>query len=193
MIDDQLLVSDAQANPQAFAALYDRYVDRIYTYVYRQMKDEALTQDVVSTTFEKALRNIGKFEWQGKSVVAWLYRIARNEVAQYYRRQRFITPWKQWHENRATTETRITETAVATHERKTQLHQAINRLSKKDRDILTLRFFDELNSDEIAQILGCSVDNVYVRLHRALKRLRQHLGTIDLEADSEATREVNYA
>ena len=173
-VSDERLVEHAQRDPQAFAALYDRYIERIYAYIYRQTQDETLTQDITATTFEKALRNIHKFRWQGVSFCAWLYRIARNETVQHYRRRRFLAPFSGEEAlNGQATDHRATEITVQTDEQWHYLRMTVNQLSDKDREIVTLRFFEELSNKEIADILGCSVDNVYLRLHRALKRLRK--------------------
>lgn len=65
--DDEAPVALAQTDPEAFAALYDRYGDRIYAYAYRHVQDAVPAQDVTAVTFEKALRHIRKYRWQGKS------------------------------------------------------------------------------------------------------------------------------
>ncbi|MBE2200160.1 MAG: RNA polymerase sigma factor [Anaerolinea sp.] len=172
LIDDQHLIAQARDNPQAFAALYDRHVDRIYGYAYRLLQDDALAQDTTAVTFEKALRHLQHYEWQGKSFAAWLYRIAHNEAMSQHRKRKWLAPWPHW---QGRTENRSTETAVLTAERHHQLHHALAQLSLTDRSVLTLRFFEELPTDDIAAILNCSKDTVYLRLHRALKRLQQHL------------------
>ena len=174
--NDQILVERAQKEPQAFAALYDRYVGRIYAYAYRQTNDEALARDVTSATFEKALRHLRGYRWQGVSFCAWLYRIARNEIIQHHRRRRWLAPLLgQRADIGHVNGERMPETAVQASERRQELQAALARLSAQDREIVTLRFFEELSSEEVAEILDCSTDNVYVRLHRALKRLRQQL------------------
>jgi RNA polymerase sigma factor (sigma-70 family) len=113
------------------------------------------------------------------SFSAWLYRIAHNELMSYYRRQKFLSPLK-W---LGQTEGRGTETAVAQREQYSQLRQALHQLSAKDRDIIYLRYFEELASEEVAAILGCSTQNVYLRLHRALKRLQQQLEKTECQVD----------
>ncbi len=189
MLDnDQQLVEQARQDPAAFGALYDRYVDRIFVYTARLMQDEAAAQDVTAVTFEKALRHIRQQGWQGDHFVAWLYRIARNEAISRLRRQKWLSPsqffGKQWF---GSTELRSTETAVQTRQTHQTIHQALARLRPKDRDIIVLRYLEELSSEDVADILACSPDNVYVRLHRALARLRA-----ELEAEMPApTREVN--
>jgi RNA polymerase sigma-70 factor, ECF subfamily len=181
-LDEQTLVEQAQSDPRAFAALYDRYIGRIYTYAYRQTADETLAQDVTSATFEKALRHIRRYRWQGTGFCAWLYRIARNEIAQHHRRQRFLRPLFEWW----ATERRATETAVQTRERHHQLHTALAELSARDREIVSLRYFEALSSEEVAEVLGCSTQVVYVRLHRALQRLRQHLDRVEMAGEVKA-------
>jgi RNA polymerase sigma-70 factor (ECF subfamily) len=184
MLDnDRQLVEQARQDPAAFGALYDRYVDRIFVYTARLMQDDAAAQDVTAVTFEKALRHIRRYEWQNKSFAAWLYRIARNEAISRLRRQKWLSP-RQWF---GSTELRVTETAVQTRQTNQAIHQALARLRPKDRDIIVLRYLDELSSEDVAEILACSTDIVYVRLHRALTRLR-----VELEGDLPApSREVN--
>jgi RNA polymerase sigma-70 factor (ECF subfamily) len=178
-INERKLVEQAQKEPQAFAVLYDRYVARIFKYVQRQVQDEMVAQDVTAVTFEKALRHIRRYEVQDGSFSAWLYRIAHNELMSYYRRQKFLSPLKWFGQ----TEGRGTETAVAQREQYSQLRQALHQLSAKDRDIIYLRYFEELASEEVAEILECSTQNVYLRLHRALKRLQQQLEKTECQVD----------
>jgi len=169
-VDEKALVEQAKRDPQAFGALYDRYVERIYAFAYRRTQDEAAAEDMTSVTFEKALRHIRSYRWQGVSFGAWLYRIARNEVVQHHRRRRFTLPLLQWH----VSETNV-EASVQTSEQRDAVQAAFARLSEGDQEVLTLRFFEELSSAEVAEVLGCSVQNVYLRLHRALGRLRKQL------------------
>ncbi len=184
MLDnDKTLIEQAKTDPVAFGKLYDLYVDRIFRYAYRQTQADALAQDVTAVTFEKALRHIQRYEWQGKSVLAWLYRIARNEAISQQRKRKWLTPWR----GVGQTEPRYTETAVLYNQRRQQIHSALARLSAKDREIIQLRYFEELRSEEVAEVLNCSTDNVYVRLHRALKRLQAELETMGFAG------EVNYA
>lgn len=167
---EQFLVEQAKHDRQAFARLYDRYVDAIYAYVYQQTRDVQLAEDVTAETFEKALRHIGRFRWRGISFGAWLYRIAGNLLASHYRRQRFWAPWVQEvHSNAADGPEDCTEAG----ERATLLWAAYTSLSERDRRIIGLRILSDLPTAQVAEILGCSPQNVYLRLHRALSRLRE--------------------
>jgi RNA polymerase sigma-70 factor (ECF subfamily) len=171
--DERQLVEAAQHNPQAFGTLYDRYIDRIYAFAYRRTGgDEALAGDITSATFEQALRHIQRYRWQGFSFGAWLYKIARNELAQHYRRSR---PLSFLGLGRAEQDEIDIEAEVDSALQRDTIHLALKKLSDGDREIITLRFFEGLSSPEVSEVLGCSVDNVYLRLHRALGRMRKHL------------------
>jgi RNA polymerase sigma-70 factor (ECF subfamily) len=178
MENEAQLVQRAKHDSQAFAALYDRYVERIYAYAQRETGDTAVSQDIVSATFEKALKNLPGYEWRGVSFGAWLYKIARSEIAQHYRKQnrylplagRFLSPLR-------------VEAAVHQSEQRDEVQAALTRLPKRDQEILRLSYFEELSHEEIGQVLNCSTRNVAVRLHRALKRLRKQM--------AEQAREVS--
>ena len=176
--NDRLLVEQAREHPEAFGRLYDRYVDRIYRYAVRLVQDDAVAQDVTAVTFEKALRHLDRF--RDGSFLAWLYTIARNEAMSAHRRQKWLAPL---HALTGGSDRRGTETAVARHERRHQLYQALARLSAKDRDLIVLRFFEGLDSGEVADIVGCTPGALYVRLHRALDRLRQQLTLLDAQLE----------
>jgi RNA polymerase sigma-70 factor (ECF subfamily) len=180
-------VERAKHDPAAFGVLYDRYVDRIYSYVYRETHDVAQAQDITAITFEKALRHIRRFRWKEVGFAPWLYRIARNEIIQQYRRDSRLRPLEPDSDNNVpgrgmdaqSREARLIESAVLSRERDQSLRDALARLAASDREVLMLRFLEQLPTEEIAQILDCSRDNVYVRLHRALGRLRDQLAAVE--------------
>lgn len=175
--DEKTLINQARSNPQAFGLLYERYIDRIYAFLYRRTGDRNLTEDLTAATFEAALINLNKFRWQENGFAAWLYRIARNNLIQHYRRQRFLAPLKPFsnHQKDKTTDF----TLIDQIEQHDTLHTAFSQLHSRDQEVLALRFFEDLSTAEVAAVLGCSKDNVYLRLHRALKRLRKLLEELD--------------
>jgi RNA polymerase sigma-70 factor, ECF subfamily len=169
--EDKILIEQAKRDSAAFGRLYTQFVDRIFRYVYRLTQDEAAAEDLTAVTFEKALRHIQRYEWQGKSILAWLYRIARNETFNYQRKIKWLRAEQLNEQNRS----RQTETAVLDHQQFQEIHLALTCLSTKDREIIHLRFFEALSSEDVAEVLNCSKNNVYLRLHRALKRLQTEL------------------
>src|ERR671922_431530 len=73
---------------EAFAELYDEYVDRVYRYLLYRVRDASDAEDLTSEVFTRAFANIKRYRWQGKSFLAWLYTIARNAVTDRRRRDR---------------------------------------------------------------------------------------------------------
>ncbi len=183
--DESVLVERARTDPDAFGTLYDRYMERIYSYAARQTGDVAAAQDITAATFEKALRHIRRFQWRNIGFAPWLYRIASNEIAQHYRNRRFTVAWGERDEAEPVgvmpggNGARPPEARVLAMEQSGMLARALRGLSAADRDVLTLRFLEGLSTDDVAAVLGCSRDNVYVRLHRALARLRQQLERLE--------------
>ncbi len=75
---EQVIVQEAKKDLSAFKILYKEYFPRIYAYVLHMVGNVEITQDIVSQTFENAIKNIDKYEYKGYSFGAWLYAIARN-------------------------------------------------------------------------------------------------------------------
>lgn len=168
--EDEQLILQAKQDPLAFGALYDKYSYRIYRYIYRQVKDERVANDITSITFEKAMRGLPGYKWQNKSFCAWLYRIARNEIIRDSYKKHLLAPFRVFQE--PSTEKRGVEHRLQKYEQYEEIAQALAQLSTKDRELIALRFFEELTAEEVSEVLQISITNVYVRLHRALKRLK---------------------
>ena len=80
-----LEVQAAQQNPAYFRPLYDRYFNQIFRFIFKRTGDENIANDICSQVFLKAIQKIGTYEYKGVPFSAWLYRVASNEVAQYFR------------------------------------------------------------------------------------------------------------
>ncbi len=169
------LLTRAQTSADGFGELFDVYYDRIYAYAYRRVGSIAAAEDIAACVFENALRGVRRVRWQGKPVAAWLYRIASRRVADYYRDGDAMRHAASADERLAAPES--TFERVAEH---AAVWTAMAKLNPREQEIIRLSFFDELSAPEIAALWDCTTNSVYVRLHRALKRLRAVL-----EADDE--------
>lgn len=181
--EERLLVERAKANPAEFDHLYILYVDRIYAYLWQRVRHKGIAEDITAVTFEKALRNIKKFEWRGITFVAWLYRIAHNELVNYHRKQKFLTPLsaiEQWWKSDVSVEVEVQKQSQAD-----QLRKALRSLSEKDQELVMLKFYDGLSSREVGEILGYTENNVNVRVYRALKRLKQEMAQLESTVGAE--------
>lgn len=176
--EERELVERAKFDPVAFEELYTRYYGRIFAFAYRRLRTRELAEDVTADVFMKALDALPRFKWQGVSVSAWLYRIANNRITDHFRRKGLsgkgslpIDEVKTLVDERPLPEDRILAAL-----RRAEVEEAIGKLSDQDQLVITLIFYEELSSSEVAEVMGISTNLVYVRLHRALKRMRRVLG-----------------
>ncbi len=166
--DDRPLIEAAQADPARFVDLYDRYVDRVYAFVSRRTHDRAAAEDVTSEVFQQALAHLGRFEWRGVPFVAWLLRIASNELVDRWRRD-----GRESHDLPADVpDARELEEL----ERRIILFQLVDRLPDGQRQVIHMRFVEERSIREIAAALGRSEGAVKQLQLRALENLRKGMG-----------------
>ena len=175
--EERELVERAKGDPEAFEELYGRYYGRIFAFAYRRLRSRELAEDVTADVFMKALDALPRFTWQGVSVSAWFYRIANNRITDHFRRKGQsgkgmvgIDEVKTLVDERPLPEDRILAAL-----RRAEVEEAIGLLSEQDQLVITLIFYEELSSSEVAGVMGISTNLVYVRLHRALKRMRRVL------------------
>ncbi|MCB0034768.1 MAG: sigma-70 family RNA polymerase sigma factor [Anaerolineales bacterium] len=179
MQDEEQLVRNAQQDLTQFAILYDRYAERIYAYAQREVRDKATAQDIVSATFEKALKGLPRYRWRGTSFGAWLYKIARNEMRMHYRKGKWILPLI----GRFFSPHNV-EQSVQRQEQLDEITIALSKLSARDQELLRLHFYESLSHAEIGEILDKSPRTIAVAVHRALRRLRTQV--------AKQTQEVVY-
>ena len=170
--DDWLAVA-ARTDPDAFASLYQTYVERVYRYVVVRGSSEHDAEDLTALTFERALRGIGGYHPGGVGVLPWLLRIARNASIDAHRRRvaRASIPLEQWPlvvDHSPTPE----QAAIAAEQRREVLGQ-LAALPQAQRDAIALRYAAGLSCREIAAVLGKSEAATKKTLSRALEALRE--------------------
>jgi RNA polymerase sigma-70 factor (ECF subfamily) len=166
--DERLLIAAAQADPARFVEIYERYVDRIYSFVSRRTENRAAAEDITSHVFEQALGAIGRFEWRGLPVSVWLFRIASNALADHWREH-----------SRAVQEARGVPDPLELEdlERRIALYQQVERLPDLQRRVIQLRFVEEKSIREVAAALARSEGAVKQLQLRALENLRKSMGS----------------
>ena len=168
-------VHAAQHDRAAFAALYRRYVERVYGYCFYLLGDHHDAEDATERTFLAALGAIDRFRDDGATFRAWLFRIAHNELANSLRqrRRRRTTPLEDGPEPMDDADP---ARLVGVAEDARRLRSAVSRLSDDRRQVVVLRFVDGLSAREIGVVLGRSEGAVRVLQHRALRDLAGILG-----------------
>jgi len=169
-----LLVQKAKGDSGAFGQLYDIYYRRILNYCQHRLFNVDVAEDVASQVFLAVAGQIKAFRGDTeKAFACWIYKIASNKANDYLR--------KMARRNRILLEAANTLAKdFAVDSPKDDLnwpgfYQAIAKLKPKEQTIITLRFFENLSYDQISEIIGVKPSTIGVKVHRALKKLRNHL------------------
>jgi RNA polymerase sigma-70 factor, ECF subfamily len=166
----------------ALSALLARYQNRLYRYLLRMVRQPAEAEDLFQQTWLRVAEKIQSYD-QRRNFEAWLFTLARNLAIDHLRRLRPESLDEPIGDSRngETAVTRLVsqETPafdrVLARERGNRLADAMEMLPMIQREVLTLRFEEEMKLEEIAEILGVPLSTVKTRLRRALDRLREGL------------------
>jgi RNA polymerase sigma factor (sigma-70 family) len=173
---EKALVERARTDPEAFGELYDLNYTPIFNYLLRRTASLADAQDLTSEVFMKAFQNIGKFKWCGIPFSAWLYRIASNEIANKYRKNKHEQTYNIDSTENVKGNPGINLLQVQDETKKYEsyfiIHDSMSRLPKKYREVISLRFFADKEIREIAQILDKPESSVKTLLYRGLEKLK---------------------
>ena len=170
--DEIALNLAAQGDQEAFGVLYERYVSRIYSYIYYRTGNQHDAEDLTARVFFRALRHVENYKDRGLPLSAWLYRIAHNLVANWHR------------DNSRRKEIPLDEIILVRHggdlpemvlienEEKENLLSVIHRLPADRQQLILLKFVEHLSNAEIGQVMGRSEGAVKSLYHRTLLTLR---------------------
>ena len=172
--EEWLEVQAAQRDPAMFRPLYDRYYESIYLYIFRRTAEEALAADLCSQVFLKAMQQIDRYEFKGVPFSAWLYRIASNEIAQHYRKQKKKRVVTLEDAPVAGLMEEIKELGTE-EDYMPLLVETLDQLKEDDLQLIELRFFEERPYKEIADIMGITENNAKVRTFRILNRMEKKM------------------
>ncbi|MET0824686.1 MAG: sigma-70 family RNA polymerase sigma factor [Solirubrobacterales bacterium] len=172
---NQTLVAPAIEAPSeaetAFEALYRASRDDVYAYVAGMLRDRSAAEDVTAQAFERAYRRRASFKPERGSRRAWLFGIARNAALDELRRRGRHTKLTGEPEDVAAAGAH--EEAVEASLRRSMLNAALAKLSRRERELIALKYFAGLANAEIADVIGVSESNAGTRLHRAMEKLRE--------------------
>ena len=178
--DERRLIEAAQQDHAQFADVYERYFELVYGYIARRIRDRAMTEDLTSEVFRKALTNIDRFKFTGAPFGAWLLRIASNLMADRAKRNA-----REEHNSDSTINAeQMAGDASAAESQQFQLEQAerrawviqmVDELPDDQRRVVRMRFAEEKSVNEIATALGRSEGAVKQLQFRAFQNLRARL------------------
>ena len=160
-----------------FADLFRSYYRRVYNYLSYRVATKEDAEDLISVVFEKAYVHRDQYDSAKGAFSTWLFRIARNTLANYYRsRQRRST----WEADSEVTDDFVAaepqlETQIIRQETIIKLLNGVKQLNERDQEIISLKFAGALKNKEIAEIMNMKEKTVSVVLLRAMRRLRDEM------------------
>jgi len=179
LMREAALVEQARDDPDAFAQLYDRYVDRIYRYGFRRLSRHEDAEDLTAQTFRRALEGLPEYEWRGLPFGAWLFRIAHNLVVDRRRVGNAPLSLDRLTEGGFEPSERLAEgpdACLVEQEAADEAWAAVAALPPLQRRAVTLRFGRDLSHAEVGVIIGRSEAATKQLIYRAMQTLRIQTG-----------------
>ncbi len=167
----ELIRQAVGGNALVFGEIYKMYLDRIYRYLYYQVKDKMAAEDMTEEVFLKAWQALPGFRGDGRAFTAWLYRIARNRLIDNCRAKRQEVPLDD--ESLATSDG--PEVAAENLFTECELSRLLSHLPAQQKQIIILKFIEGMDNDEIAAITGKSQGAIRITQMRALANLKNKL------------------
>ncbi|HEY9077369.1 MAG TPA: sigma-70 family RNA polymerase sigma factor [Anaerolineaceae bacterium] len=173
--DNEVIAKAVSGDYLAFSQLYERYVNRIYNYIYYRTGSQNDAEDLTSRVFHRALSHISSYKNMGLPFSAWLYRIAHNLVANWHRdntRRREVPLETQYNLPQRTAPP---ESQVVDSQEMERLLRVIRKLPPERQQLLILKFVEGLSNADIAIITGRSEGAIKSLYHRTLLSLRDYI------------------
>jgi RNA polymerase sigma-70 factor (ECF subfamily) len=181
--DEEQLIKQAKIDSKAFGQLYEVYYPKIFAYVFRVSGDYNTSRDIASETFAKAYIKISSFKWKGISISSWFFRIATNELNQYFRKKKYtpftlidLSVYKEISlDNTFTDETNTTLSNMYIAEDFKNVQKQLRALRPVYQKVIALKYFEEMTIKEISEILGKKEGTIKSLLSRGIDQLRNLL------------------
>ena len=167
------LLRNPESRDKGFRMLMDTYKEKIYWYVRRLVVSHEDAEDILQETFINAYNYAGSFK--GSSLLyTWLYRIATNECIRFFRQEkrkgiRKVAVSEKLANEMKDVDPECSEAILV------KFQEAIQQLPRKQQIVFTMRYYDELNYDEMSAILKTSVGSLKTNYHYASEKIKEYL------------------
>lgn len=187
--DDELVARTLAGDASAFSRLVERYQRPVISLIYRMVRDPTRAEDLAQEAFVRAYERLDTYE-PGRKFSSWLFKVAHNRTIDHLRKK---TPHRvpleaqsdagdTWEVLEAPEDSASPHRRYEMGETARAIADAFGRLSESYREVLSLRFEQELSYAEIAEVVGASLSTVKVRIHRARKALARELERLGVDA-----------
>jgi RNA polymerase sigma-70 factor (ECF subfamily) len=163
-----------------FEEVYSQFYDRVMNFVSRRVTGKETAEDLTGDIFEKIYKSIDDFQWQGITISAWIFRIARNRVIDFYRKhsKRKNNSSIDDYSNTLESSLKASETMMIEDEEHRYLYDAIREFDEDDQYLIYYKFFEEFSNKKIAEIMELTETNVGTKLYRIRKKLGKKINNL---------------
>lgn len=183
---EKQLVQNIKQNPNQFGIIFDAHYKPIFNYIFRRLGDYDAAKDVCSETFLKAFLNIHRFRWKGIPISFWLYRIANNELQQFFRKEKYrpgsldkLIEMQGWDavDPASTPQSKLQAEKIKQQDADfIMIRQVIQKMPLLYQEVLALRYFEQKSIKDMALILNKKEGTIKSLLSRGIEKLRSTLG-----------------
>jgi RNA polymerase sigma-70 factor (ECF subfamily) len=180
--EEKELIEQAKHDQLAFGKLYDAYYPKISRYILNRIGNVQEAQDITSDVFYKIMTGLHKFEWRNISFSSWVYKIATNEITNYYRRKKHIffsldILFEKHHfelpdKTNIEQDFIVVEKALTDHNDFLLIQKSLQELPLNYQEVLSLRFFEKKKIQEISEITGKKTNTIKSLLSRGIQKLQ---------------------
>ena len=177
-VDQDILDQAIDGDLEAFSNLYEKYIERIYNYVYYRIGNTHDAEDVTAKVFHRALGRITVYKKMGVPFSAWLYRIAHNLVANWHRDKSRKKEIQLEEDVELIPSSQQPEILIVKNQENEALINVIRKFSPERQQLIILKFVEKLSNEEIGMIMGRSegaIKSLYHRTLLALKKEYKHI------------------
>ena len=174
MLTEVDLIEKSKSNVKYFGPIYDKYYEDIFNFIYKRVGQESTTGDITSDVFYKAVKNIHKYTYKGLPFSSWLYRIAVNEINQYFRKTNAVR-FLSVEQDKLNEVAQTVGEAYHLQDPTDVIIKLLESLNEEEVLYIELRFFEGLSFKEVGEVLNASADAVKVKTYRIIGKLRRSL------------------
>ncbi|MDN3706940.1 sigma-70 family RNA polymerase sigma factor [Myroides ceti] len=178
--DAVLIHQYVSGNEEALAQLIERHQSKVFRFIYSKVNDQEIADDIFQDTFIKVIHTLkGKnYKEEGK-FLPWVMRISHNLVIDYFRKNNRMPMQRETEEysifNYMVDASPNIESDLITSQIESDVQKLINALPEDQREVITLRIYQDLSFKEIAEITGVSINTALGRMRYALLNLRKNI------------------
>ncbi|WP_144895484.1 RNA polymerase sigma factor [Lutibacter sp. Hel_I_33_5] len=167
LTDEEIMLAVASGELEKLSILFDRYNVRIYNFFNKMLQNKMVSEDLTQDVFIKIMKY--RTSYKNGNFASWIYTVARNIFSSYYQKQ------KKERTNMIDDDTLVSNEVIVSERSEEELEylqKALLQLKTADRELIVMHRFQEIKYEQIAEIIGSNEGAVKVKVHRALKKLK---------------------